>query len=40
MHITPGSAQWNRLVGSSLITVAAILVCIQAEREGGDLVLV
>ena len=30
----------NRLPGGSLITVAAILVCIQVEREVEDLVLV
>ena len=30
----------NRLAGGSLCTVAAILVRIQAERKGGDLVLV
>ena len=30
----------NRLAGGSLLTVTAILVRIQAEREGGDYVLV
>ena len=34
------AAQGNRLPGGSLITVAAILVRIHAERNGGDWVLV
>ena len=36
----PGLRGGNRLAGGSLFTVAAILVCIHAERKGGDLVLV
>ena len=40
MYISPELRGGNRLADGSLITVAAILVCIQAEREGGDFVLV
>ena len=36
----PGLRGGNRLAGGSLRTVAAVLVCIQAEREGGDFVSV
>ena len=31
---------WNRFTGGSLVTFASILVRLQAEREGGDYVLV
>ena len=40
MNFSPGLRGGNQLAGGSLRTVAAILVCIQAEREGGDFVLV
>ena len=40
MYISPGLREGNLFVGDSLQTVAAVLVCIQAEREGGDFVLV
>ena len=40
MIISPGLRGGNRLAGGSLLTVAAILVRIQVEREGGDYVLV
>ena len=30
---------WNRLTGGSLVTLASILVRLQAEREVGDHVL-
>ena len=40
MYISPGLREGNLFVGDSLLTVAAVLVCIQAEREGGDFVLV
>ena len=39
MYISPWLRGGNRLAGGSLLTVTAILVRIQAEREGGDLVL-
>ena len=39
MNISPGLRGGNQLVGGSLLAVAAILICIQAEREGGDFVL-
>ena len=40
MYISPGLREGNLFVGDSLLTVAVVLVCIQAEREGGDFVLV
>ena len=40
MYRFPGLRGGNRLAGGSLRMVAATFVCIQAEREGGDLVLV
>ena len=40
MKISPGLRGGNRLAGGSLLTVTAILVRIQAEREGGNYVLV
>ena len=40
MYISPGLREGNLFVGDSLQTVAAVLACIQAEREGGDFVLV
>ena len=40
MYISPGLREGNLFVGDSLRTVAAVLVRIQAEREGGDFVLV
>ena len=40
MCISPGLRERRLFVGDSLLTVAAVLVCIQAEREGGDSVLV
>ena len=39
MYISPGLREGNLFVGDSLLTIAAVLVCI-AEREGGDFVLV
>ena len=39
MSLSPGVHGGHRLAGSSLLTVAAVLVCIQAEPDGGDLVL-
>ena len=30
---------WNRFVGGSLVTLASILVRLQAKRGGGDYVL-
>ena len=40
MYISPGLRGGNRLADDSLLTVTAILICIQAKREGGDFVLV
>ena len=40
MYISPGLREGNLFVGDSLLTVTAVLVCMQAEREGGDFVLV
>ena len=40
MNFSPGLRGGNQLAGGSLRTVAAILIRIQAEREGGDFVLV
>ena len=40
MYISPGLREGNLFVGDSPPTVAAVLVCILAEREGGDFVLV
>ena len=40
MYISPGLREGNLFVGDSQLTVAAVLVCMQAEREGGDSVLV
>ena len=40
MSLSPGAHGGHRLAGSSLLTVAAVLVRIQAERKCGDLVLV
>ena len=40
MSLSPGAHGGHRLPGSSLLTVAAVLVRIQAERKCGDLVLV
>ena len=40
MYISPGLREGNLFVGDSLLTAAAVLVRIQAEREGGDFVLV
>ena len=40
MYISPGLREGNLFVRDSLLTDAAVLVCIQAEREGGDFVLV
>ena len=37
MKISPGLRGGNWLAGGSLLTVTAILVRIQAEREGGDM---
>ena len=40
MYISPGLRGGNRLADDSLLTVTAILICIQAKREGGGYVLV
>ena len=40
MNISPGLRGGKQLAGGSLLAVAAILVRIQAEREGGVFVLV
>ena len=40
MYISPELRGGNRLADGSLLTVTAILVRIQAEREGGDYGLV
>ena len=40
MNISPGLRGGPQLVGGSLLAVAALLVRIQAEREGGDFVSV
>ena len=40
MYISPGLREGSLFVGDSLLTVAAVLVCIQAEQEGGYSVLV
>ena len=39
MSLPPGVHGGHRLAGSCLLTVAAVLFCIQAEPDGGDLVL-
>ena len=39
MYRFPGLRGGNRLAGGSLLAVAAILVSIEAEPKGGDLVL-
>ena len=39
MYISPGLRGGNRLADGSLLTVTAILVRIQAKREGGDFIL-
>ena len=39
MYISSRLRGENRFAGGSLETFAAILVCLQAEREGGDFVL-
>ena len=39
MYLSPGLRGGHRLAGSSLLTVAAVMVCVQAEPDGGDLVL-
>ena len=39
INISPGLRAGNQLAGGSLLTVAAILVSIEAEPKGGDLVL-
>ena len=39
MFISHPPRGWNQLAGGSLETFAAILVRLQAEREGGDFVL-
>ena len=39
MSLSPGLGGGHRLAGSSLLTVAAVMVCVQAEPDGGDLVL-
>ena len=36
MNISPGLRGGNQLAGGSLVAVAAILIRIQAEREGRD----
>ena len=38
MSLSPGVHGGHRLAGSSLLTVTAVLVCIQAEPDGEDLV--
>ena len=40
MNSSPGLRAENQLAGGSLLAVAAILIRIQAEREGGDFVMV
>ena len=40
MKISPGLRGGNRLAGGSLLAVVAILIRIQAEREGGEFVMV
>ena len=40
INISPGLRGGNQLAGGSLFAVAAILIRIQAEREGEDFVLV
>ena len=40
MYMSPRQRGGNRFAGGSLVTFAAILVCLQAEREGGDFNLV
>ena len=40
MYISPQLRGGKRFAGGSLETFAAILVCLQAEREGGNFVLV
>ena len=39
MYISPGLREGKRLADGSLLTVTAILVRIQAKREGGDFIL-
>ena len=39
MSLSPGVHGGHGLAGSSLLTVAAVLDCIQAEPDGGDLIL-
>ena len=39
MYISPGLRGGNRVMGGSVLTVAALIVCIQAKREGTHFVL-
>ena len=39
MYVCRQLCGWNRFAGGSLLTSAAILVRLQAKREGGDYIL-